>query len=130
MLSARLILVRHGQSTHNAQALVSRARPTHHSRTPDAAEAELLRAALPPLRRRPRRHERPPKSPPETAALVGYPDARLDPRFREINVGQSGRAARCRTSGCAPETAWRGGALKGAGRGVVGRPARPASARR
>ena len=112
MPSARLILVRHGQSTHNAQArLQGQADPP----LSDAgrAEAELLRAALPHFDddrvvtsdlRRAR----------ETAALVGYPDARLDPRFREIDVGEwEGRPLSDFPAG--PETAWRGGALKAPG---------------
>jgi glucosyl-3-phosphoglycerate phosphatase len=109
MLSARLILVRHGQSTHNAQArLQGQADPP----LSDAgrAEAELLRPALARFAadrvvtsdlRRAR----------ETAALLGYPDARLDPRFREINVGEwEGRPLSEFPAG--PETAWRGGPLK------------------
>jgi glucosyl-3-phosphoglycerate phosphatase len=108
MLSARLILVRHGQSTYNAQArLQGQADPP----LSDAgrAEAELLKRALDgfpaervitsDLRRAS-----------ETAAIVGYPDARRDARFREIDVGAwAGRPL----SEFGPEgrTAWRGGEL-------------------
>ena len=92
MLSARLLLVRHGQSTYNAQArLQGQADPP----LSDAGrrEAELLEPALarfPEDRvvtsdlRRAR----------ETAALLGYPEARPDARWREI-----GRAS-CRERVC------------------------------
>jgi broad specificity phosphatase PhoE len=109
MLSARLFLVRHGQSTHNAQArLQGQADPP----LSDAgrAEAKLLKPALPPFEpdrvvssdlNRAR----------ETAELLGYPSARLDPRFREIDVGEwAGRPLSEFPAGS--ETAWRGGALK------------------
>jgi broad specificity phosphatase PhoE len=109
MLSAHLILVRHGQSTLNAQArLQGQADPP----LSDAgrAEAKLLRPALAPfdddrvvtsdLRRAS-----------ETAELLGYPGARRDARFREIDVGAwSGRPLAEFPAG--PETAWRGGQLK------------------
>jgi glucosyl-3-phosphoglycerate phosphatase len=85
MLSARLILVRHGQSTYNAQArLQGQADPP----LSDAgrAEAELIKRAVngfpadrvltSDLRRAS-----------ETAAILGFPEARRDPRFREIDVG-------------------------------------------
>ena len=108
MLSARLILVRHGQSTYNAQArLQGQADPP----LSDAGrrEAELLRPALPAvpegrvvtsdlLRAR------------ETAALLGYPEARPDPRWREIDVGAwAGRSLAEFPSEA--ENAWRGGPL-------------------
>src|SRR6187402_1864557 len=109
MLSARLFLVRHGQSTYNAQArLQGQADPP----LSDAgrAEAELLRPALARFGddhvvtsdlKRAR----------ETAALLGYPDARPDARFREIDVGEwSGRPLAEFPSGS--ETGWRGGSLK------------------
>jgi broad specificity phosphatase PhoE len=109
MLSARLILVRHGQSTHNAQArLQGQADPP----LSDAgrAEAELLKPAL-------ARFEDDRvvtsdlKRASETASLLGYPDARRDARFREIDVGSwAGRPLSEFPAG--PETAWRGGALK------------------
>jgi broad specificity phosphatase PhoE len=109
MLSARLILVRHGQSTYNAQArLQGQADPP----LSDAgrAEAELLRPALAPFAedrvvtsdlQRAR----------ETAALLGYPDARPDARFREIDVGEwAGRPLAEFPDGT--ETAWRGGPVQ------------------
>src|SRR4051794_32096358 len=109
MLPARLILVRHGQSTYNAQArLQGQADPP----LSDAgrAEAKLLKPALPPFEpdrvvtsdlNRAR----------ETADLLGYPDARLDARFREIDVGAwAGRALSDFPSGS--QTAWRGGPVK------------------
>ena len=109
MLSARLILVRHGQSTHNAQArLQGQADPP----LSDAgrAEAELLRPALArfdedrvltsDLQRAS-----------QTAELLGYPGARRDPRLREIDVGAwEGRPLADFPAG--PEPAWRGGPLK------------------
>ena len=106
MLSARLILVRHGQSTYNAQArLQGQADPP----LSDAgrAEAELLRSALAPFPedrvvtsdlQRAR----------ETATLLGYPNARVDARLREIDVGAwAGRALAELPAGTDP--AWRGG---------------------
>jgi probable phosphoglycerate mutase len=112
MLSARLILVRHGQSTYNAQArLQGQCDPP----LSDAgrAEAELLKPALArfdddrvvtsDLQRAS-----------ETAALLGYPHARTDARFREIDVGEwEGRALSDFPAGT--ETAWRGGPLKAPG---------------
>ena len=109
MLSARLILVRHGQSTHNAQArLQGQADPP----LSDAgrAETELLRPALPvleddhvvtsDLQRAV-----------QTAELLGHSAARRDPRFREIDVGSwEGRSLADFPAG--PETAWRGGPLQ------------------
>jgi broad specificity phosphatase PhoE len=109
MLSARLVLVRHGQSTYNGQArLQGQADPP----LSDAgrAEAKLLKPALPRFDetqvvtsdlQRAR----------ETAELLGYPGARLDARFREIDVGEwAGRPLSEFPSGA--ETAWRGGSLK------------------
>jgi probable phosphoglycerate mutase len=112
MLSARLILVRHGQSTHNAQArLQGQADPP----LSDAgrAEAELLKPALPAFE-----DDRVVTSDlqraAQTAALLGYPGARRDPRFREIDVGEwEGRPLAEFPAG--PETAWRGGPLQAPG---------------
>jgi broad specificity phosphatase PhoE len=109
MLSARLLLVRHGQSTHNAQArLQGQADPP----LSDAgrAEAELLRPALPAFE-----DDRVVTSDlqraAQTAALLGYPGARREPRLREIDVGAwEGRSLSDFPPG--PETAWRGGPLK------------------
>jgi probable phosphoglycerate mutase len=108
MLSARLILVRHGQSTHNAQARLQGQSDPELSET-GRAEAQLLRSlftGFPPervitsdLRRAA-----------ETAAIIGFPDARRDARFREIDVGSwAGRPL----SDFPDEalTAWRGGEL-------------------
>src|SRR3954451_13488977 len=109
MLSARLILVRHGQSTHNAQArLQGQADPP----LSDAgrAEAELLRPALPALADD---HVVPSdlRRAVQTAALLGHSVARRDPRFREIDVGEwEGRPLAEFPPG--PEPAWRGGPLK------------------
>jgi len=109
MLSARLILVRHGQSTHNAQArLQGQADPP----LSDAgrAEAKLLRPALPVLE-----DDRVVTSDlqraVQTAELLGHSGARRDPRFREIDVGEwQGRPLADFPAG--PETAWRGGPLQ------------------
>lgn len=101
----RLVLVRHGQSTYNAQArLQGQADPP----LSDAgrAQAEALRPFLP-------RFAQVVTSDlvraSETAALLGYPDARPDARWREIDVGAwSGRAVADFTEEHA--FAWRGGA--------------------
>ena len=108
MLSARLLLVRHGQSTYNAQArLQGQADPPLSEA--GRREAELLAPALARfpedrvvtsdlLRAR------------ETAALLGYPDARPDARWREIDVGAwAGRPLSDFPH--ESETAWRGGHL-------------------
>jgi probable phosphoglycerate mutase len=103
-----LLLIRHGQSTYNAQArLQGQADPP----LSDAGrrEAEQLARALPAfapervvtsdLRRAS-----------ETAALLGYPGARPDARWREIDVGEwAGRPLAEFPSGTEP--AWRGGPL-------------------
>lgn len=109
MLSARLILVRHGQSTHNAQArLQGQADPP----LSDAgrAEAELLKPALPAFEDHRvitsdlQRAE-------QTAALLGYPGARREPRFREIDVGEwEGRPLSDFPDGA--DMVWRGGPRK------------------
>src|SRR4051794_1117415 len=108
MLPARLFLVRHGQSTYNAQGrLQGQADPP----LSDAgrAGAERLRPALPPFP-----EDRVLTSDlvraSETAALLGYPAARRDPRWREIDLGDwAGR----RIADFPEETkmAWRGGAI-------------------
>jgi broad specificity phosphatase PhoE len=109
MLSARLFLVRHGQSTYNAQArLQGQADPP----LSDAgrAEAKLLKPAL---ARFDETHvvTSDLKRARETAELLGYPGARLDARFREINAGAwAGRPLSEFPSGSEP--AWRGGPLK------------------
>ncbi len=86
MLSARLILVRHGQSDLQRRGL-----------PPGPGRSAAVRG-----RARARRERWPPRcrastnvsSPAtcgarrETAALLGYPDARRDPRWREIDVGE------------------------------------------
>jgi glucosyl-3-phosphoglycerate phosphatase len=108
MLSARIILVRHGQSTHNAQArLQGQADPP----LSDAgrAEAELLKAALPAFEPD-RVITSDLQRAAQTAALLGYPDARRDPRFREIDVGSwEGRPLADFPAG--PDPAWRGGSM-------------------
>lgn len=106
MLSARLILVRHGQSTYNAQArLQGQADPP----LSDAgrAEAKLL---TPMLRRfdAGRVITSDLQRASETAAILGFPQARRDRRLREIDVGEwSGRPLADFADQA--ETAWRGG---------------------
>ena len=108
MLSARLILVRHGQSTHNAAARLQGQSDPELSET-GRAEAQLLRSLFTgfapervitsDLRRAT-----------ETAAIIGFPDARRDARFREIDVGSwAGRPLSEFPDETA--TAWRGGHL-------------------
>src|SRR3712207_4565787 len=91
MLSARLVLVRHGQSTYNAQQrLQGQADPPLSDTGRDEARAlssvlpafeqvvtsDLVRAS-------------------ETASLLGYPSAEQDPRWREIALGEwQGRSLR------------------------------------
>jgi probable phosphoglycerate mutase len=108
MLSARLLLVRHGQSTYNAEDLLQGQADPPLSAA-GRAEAERLKPALagfPAGRvitsdlRRAR----------ETAELLGYPDALPDPRWREIDVGGwAGRPLSDFPSDTEP--AWRGGPL-------------------
>jgi probable phosphoglycerate mutase len=110
MLSARLVLVRHGQSTDNALArLQGQADPPLSEA--GRAEALLLRDALPAF-------EQVVTSDlvraSETASLLGYPDAVGDARWREIALGEwQGRAL----SDFPDETAysWRGGSITPAG---------------
>src|SRR3954468_23802026 len=112
MLSPRLFLVRHGQSTYNAQALLQgQADPPLSD--DGRAEARGLKAALPAF---------PPERvitsdlvrASETAAILGYPDARRDARWREIDVADwAGKSLREFPS----ETlaAWRGGEISAPG---------------
>src|SRR6478609_7945793 len=106
MLSARLILVRHGQSTYNAQLRLQGQADPPLSET-GREEARALAGALPrfaqvvtsDLARAS-----------ETAALLGYPDAERDARWREIALGEwQGRSL----TDFEDETAyaWRGGSL-------------------
>src|SRR3954454_18111580 len=106
MLSARLVLVRHGQSTYNAQQrLQVQADPPLSE--DGRAEARALAGALPAfaqvvtsdLARAS-----------ETAALLGYPDAQRDHRWREIALGEwQGRSLTEFED--ETEYAWRGGSL-------------------
>jgi broad specificity phosphatase PhoE len=102
----RILLVRHGESTYNAEALLQgQADPplTERGRREAAALAPML-GALPPdrvvcsdlIRAR------------ETAALLGHPDAVPDPRWREIDVGEwAGRPLAELPQG--DEPSWRAG---------------------
>jgi probable phosphoglycerate mutase len=110
MLSARLVFVRHGQSTYNAQMRLQGQADPPLSDT-GRAEARALAPFLEPF-------EQVVTSDlvraSETAALLGYPDAIRDARWREIDVGEwQGRPL----SDFADETAhsWRGGAITPAG---------------
>src|SRR4051794_35120525 len=110
MLSARLVLVRHGESTDNAQRRLQGQADPSLSET-GRAQARALRDALP-------RFEQVVTSDlvraSETAALLGYPDARRDERWREIALGEwQGRSL----ADFEDETAysWRGGAITPAG---------------
>jgi probable phosphoglycerate mutase len=108
MLSPRLFLVRHGQSTHNAAELLQGQADPPLSEL-GRGEAERLRparAGIPAQRvitsdlRRAR----------ETAELLGHPGARPDARWREIDVGAwAGRPLAEFPGGSEP--AWRGGPL-------------------
>ena len=104
----RLFLVRHGESTYNAEGrLQGQADPPLTQR--GRAEAETLARALDGVapaqaissdlvRAR------------ETAALLGYPAPRTDARLREIHVGEwQGRMLAEFPPG--PEPSWRGGPL-------------------
>ena len=104
----RLFLVRHGESTYNADGrLQGQADPPLTPR--GRAEAEALAQALDGMaparvissdlvRAR------------ETAALLGHPEAPTDPRLREIDVGEwAGRPISDFPPGAEPS--WRGGPL-------------------
>src|SRR5689334_13019486 len=108
MLSARIVLVRHGQSTWNAEGRLQGQADPPLSRL-GRREAVALRpvlAGFPAGRvlssdlRRTR----------ETAAALGHPGAAPDPVWREIDVGEwAGRPLADLPAG--PEPSWRGGAL-------------------
>src|SRR5262245_32904670 len=104
----RILLVRHGESTYNAEArLQGQADPPLSERGREEARvlARWLDGAAPEraissdlVRAR------------ETAALLGHPDARTDPRLREIDVGEwQGRPLADFPGGSEPS--WRGGPL-------------------
>jgi glucosyl-3-phosphoglycerate phosphatase len=108
MLSARIVLVRHGQSTWNAEGRLQGQADPPLSRL-GRREAVALRgllAGFPAERvlasdlRRTR----------ETAAALGHPGAAPDPVWREIDVGEwAGRLLADLPAG--PEPSWRGGDL-------------------
>ena len=92
LASERILLVRHGESTWNAERrLQGQANPPLSER--GRAEATALAPVLetvPPGRAVCSDLDRAR----ETAALVGHPDAQADPRWREIDVGEwAGRVA-------------------------------------
>jgi glucosyl-3-phosphoglycerate phosphatase len=106
MLSARLVLVRHGQSTWNADGLLQgQADP------PLSAAGRAEAAALAPfLRGFPAERVRASdlRRARETAELAGHPDPGLDPRLREIDVGEwAGRPLAELPRGA--EVSWRAG---------------------
>jgi probable phosphoglycerate mutase len=108
MLPPRIVLVRHGQSTWNAEGRLQGQADPPLSKL-GRSEALALHGALagfPADRvvssdlRRAR----------ETAAALGHPEARPDPVWREIDVGEwAGRLLADLPAG--PEPAWRGGDL-------------------
>lgn len=108
MLSARIVLVRHGQSTWNAEGRLQGQADPPLSQL-GRREAVALRGLLtgfPAERvlssdlRRTR----------ETAAALGHPEATPDPVWREIDVGEwAGRLLADLPAG--PEPSWRGGDL-------------------
>src|SRR3954466_10512383 len=112
MLSPRLVLIRHGQSTYNERALLQGQADPPLSDL-GRAEAEFLRPTLdafPPERVITSDLQRAS----ETAAILGYPDARRDARWREIDVADwAERPLSDFPSG--PETAWRGGDISAPG---------------
>ena len=104
----RLFLVRHGESTYNAEGrLQGQADPPLSPRGRAEAEAlaQVLNGMAPArviasdlVRAR------------ETAAILGHPEAPTDPRLREIGVGEwAGRPISDFPSGSEPS--WRGGPL-------------------
>jgi probable phosphoglycerate mutase len=106
MLSARLVLVRHGQSTYNAGGLLQgQADPPL-----SAAGREEAAALAPYLRGFPAGRARTSdlRRARETAALAGHPGAELDARLREIDVGEwAGRPLDELPGGS--EVSWRAG---------------------
>ena len=108
MLSARLVLVRHGQSTWNAEGrlqgqadppLSESGREEARALAPHLAGFPAERVVTSDLRRAR-----------ETAALLGHDGARRDPRWREIDVGAwSGRSLDELPRGA--EVSWRAGPL-------------------
>jgi glucosyl-3-phosphoglycerate phosphatase len=112
MLEDRLVLIRHGQSTWNADGLLQGQAdpPLSHEGRREAASLAWLGGRFAPDRvicsdmRRAR----------ETAATIGHPQPRIDPRWREIGVGEwAGRKLADLPGGSEP--AWRGGPIVGPG---------------
>jgi glucosyl-3-phosphoglycerate phosphatase len=112
MLEDRLVLIRHGQSTWNADGLLQGQAdpPLSEEGRREAAALASVGARFAPDRvvcsdmRRAR----------ETAALVGHPAPRVDPRWREIGVGEwAGRKMADLPAG--NTGAWRGGPIVGPG---------------
>ena len=128
MLSARLVLVRHGQSTYNAQgASAGAGRPTAFRRRPRGGASGCARTCRRFDARRSRATSCARARPPRCSAI---PDARARRRAGVRSTSASGRAGRSRSSPTSREAAWRGGPLHAAGRRVLGRVRRRASAAR
>jgi broad specificity phosphatase PhoE len=106
MVSGRIVLVRHGQSTWNAEGrLQGQADPPLSAlgRREAAALAPALRGFTRVISSDLRRAR-------QTAEALGHPDAALDPEWREIHVGEwAGRPLAELPPG--QEPAWRGGDL-------------------
>jgi probable phosphoglycerate mutase len=109
LASDRILLVRHGESTWNAERRLQGQADTPLSdrgRREAAALAPSLDGSIPPGRVIASDLERAR----ETAALLGHADAPTDPRLREIDVGEwAGRPLTEFPPGF--ETSWRGGPL-------------------
>jgi glucosyl-3-phosphoglycerate phosphatase len=108
MLDDRFVLIRHGQSTWNADGLLQG------QADPPLSEVGRREAAgLAPLGARFERDRvvcSDQRRARETAALVGHPDARPDRRWREIGVGEwAGRPLAELPGGSEPS--WRGGSI-------------------
>jgi glucosyl-3-phosphoglycerate phosphatase len=103
----RLFLVRHGESTYNADGLLQgQADPPLTAR--GRAEAEALAGALDGVAMQAIASDLVRAR--ETAALLGHPDAPTDARLREIDVGEwAGRPISDFPPGSEPS--WRGGPL-------------------
>jgi len=107
MLSARIVLVRHGQSTWNAEGRLQGQADPPLSRL-GRREAVALRAVLADFPGRVLSSDL--RRTRETAAALGHPEAAPDPVWREIGVGEwAGRPLADLPAG--PEPSWRGGDL-------------------
>jgi probable phosphoglycerate mutase len=107
MVSARIVLVRHGQSTWNAEGRLQGQADPPLSRL-GRREAVALRGALAGFTGRVLTSDL--RRARETAAALGHPGAAPDAAWREIDVGEwAGRLLADLPAG--PEPSWRGGDL-------------------